>query len=81
MDKGYALNMKPVSQWSEGERLAWGLKEDAIRGKEMETVIDSASLQAVQCSVKRRRDAVGASHGQAFQMVIMAQRHKRLASR
>ncbi len=67
----------PVSQWSNAEMLEWGMKEDELRQQELAKVNSPESLKAVQNSAKQRRSSVGASHGQAFSMILMAQQHKR----
>lgn len=72
---------KPVSQWSEEEQLSWGRKEDALRRADLEKVTDAESLKRAQDAAKRRRNAVGASLGQAFDMVKRAQEAAKLEGR
>ena len=64
---------RPVSRWSEAERLSWGTEENRIRQQELALVTDEASLLAVQERAKKRRRQIGASAGQAFSMVREAQ--------
>jgi hypothetical protein len=71
---------RPVSQWSDAERLAWGAEENRRRKEDLARVSDENSLTACQLRAKKRRNAIGASAGQAFSMVRDAQIHaERLA--
>ncbi len=71
---------KPVSAWSLDERLHWGSQEDALRRQDLALVTDAVSLGECQVKVKQRRNAVGASRGQAFAMITEAQRAAKLAA-
>lgn len=64
---------RPVSRWSTEERLAWGREENALRHQELALVTDEESLLAAQKRAKKRRNTIGASRGQAVQMVLEAQ--------
>jgi hypothetical protein len=70
------MKAKPVSQWTLEERMAWGLKEDSLRQSELALVTDESSLRMAQANALKRRNAVRASPGQAFQMIVEAQRER-----
>lgn len=69
------MNKKPVSQWTDDECLAWGLREDHIRKTDLAKLNSAEMLAEIQQAAKQRRNQVGASAGQAFSMIQQAQRH------
>jgi len=57
------------------EELAWGIKENELRQKDLEVVNCQNDLDLAQESAKRRRLTVGLSSGQAVRLVRDAQNH------
>ena len=57
------------------EELAWGIKENELRQKDLEVVNCQNDLDLAQESAKRRRLTVGLSSGQAVRLVCDAQNH------
>ena len=57
------------------EDLAWGIKENELRQKDLEVVNCQNDLDLAQELAKRRRLAVGLSRGQAVRLVCDAQNH------
>ena len=56
------------------EMIVWGKKEDELRKQDLETVNSPEDLKRIQLAAKKRRNKVGLSSGQAFKVVLAAQK-------
>jgi hypothetical protein len=62
------------------QRLAWGHLESEARIKDLADTRTEAALKAAQDNAAARRKLIGASRGQASDMVIRASRAKRMGA-
>lgn len=63
---------------TEAQQLAWGSQEAAARIADL-SVKSAEGLRVAQANAETRRKAIGATKGQASDMVIRAQRAARYA--
>jgi len=71
--------VKTYREMSDQEMLAWGAEESKARGVDL-AVCSAEGLAQAQSNAKARRKAIGATRGQAADMVIRANREARRAS-
>ena len=69
---------RKYKQFSQDERIAWGLKEDALRAKDLEAINGPADLAVAQASAKKRRLRIGATARQAIGMILEGRTAARL---
>lgn len=67
----------PYRDMTEEQCLAWGAAESRARIADLSGVKSAAALKAAQDAAKTRRRLIGASTGQAADMVIRANREAR----
>jgi hypothetical protein len=60
---------KPLSRWTEAERLAWGRQENAARKEDLRNLTIDAAQVAARC----RRNTIGATANEAVEMIRLAQ--------
>lgn len=65
--------MKQYRDMTDAEMLAWGAAESSARQSDL-SVRSSEGLRTAQANAERRRKAIGATIGQAADMVIRANR-------
>lgn len=66
-------------EMSAAERLAWGQAESAARQADIEADRTLAGLEIAKANARARRWLIGANAGQATNMVVAANRAKRIA--
>lgn len=62
---------------TEAEMLAWGAAESRARIADLDGVRSADALKAAQAAAEARRKLIGATRGQAADMVIRANREAR----
>ena len=63
---------------TDAQMLAWGIAESAARIADLDGVRSAEALKAAQQAAETRRKVIGATRGQAADMVILANRHNRI---
>lgn len=71
--------MKQYRDMTDADMLAWGAAESEARKADL-AVRGAEGLRAAQANAETRRKAIGATRGQASDMVIRANREARRAA-
>lgn len=71
--------MKQYRDMNDADMSAWGAAESAARQEDLK-VRSAEGLRAAQANAETRRKAIGATRGQAADMVIRANREARRAA-